>query len=307
MPRIVAHKNGHHSMGQSAYLPPKTPCHHAPKRDILTLRGRETTRPRNPIILNPTGPHKMQIPEGAARTSAIVQGIQIQYPTIFPETCLNDSANYLNSVGVTPEIAAAILQAVLVVENPRNNVANKIRTDVYGPALIDIGYAKDDGTPDWAAAGSAKENISELADDVKAALAENVDISLAQQIVDNYLTAYTPGHPRRSSGSAEVLDPIEAKARELAKDALVDSLASQAFEWNGQQYSGASIHARAASYKAANEKMLAEKEISLTDWLQDKITETVESRPYFKEQAQRMLAEAATASETLSGSGPFSS
>jgi hypothetical protein len=289
--------------------PQKTPCAHAPKHVIITPGSRETIRP--PTQPNPTQDTqiKLQIPQDAARTSATVQGIQIQYPTIFPEDCLNDSADYLQAVGVAPAIAAAILQSVLVVENPRNNVANKIKTDVYGPALVAIGYGQEqeDGTitPDWAAAGSAKENISELADDVKAALAENVNISLAQQIVDNYLTSYIPGHPRRSSGSAEVLDPVEAKARELAKDALAASLAGQAFEWDGQQYSGASIHARAASYKAANEKMLAEKEISLAEWLQDKITETVENRPYFKEQAKRMLAEAAAASDQLDDSGPF--
>lgn len=251
----------------------------------------------------------MRIPENAARTSATVQGIQIQYPIIFPEDCLSDSAEYLQSVGVTPAIAAEVLQSVLVIKNPHNNIAKQIKADVYGPALIDIGYSQEceDGTmiPDWAAAGSAKENITELTDDVKAALANDMDVNLAQQIVDDYLISYTPGHPRRSS--VEVLDPVEVKARELAKDALTISLTSEAFEWNGQQYAGTSIHPRAASYKAANEKMLAEKGISLSEWIQDKIIDTVKSRPYFTEQAKRMLEEAAAASDLLDVNGPFGS
>ena len=55
----------------------------------------------------------------------------------------------------------------------------------------------------------------------------------------------------------------------------------------------------ATTLRLWREKFLAEKGISLADWLSSKIDETVESRPYFRDQARRMLAEAAAASAEL--------
>ena len=259
----------------------------------------------------------MQIPADVARTSATVQGIKVQNPILFPDGCLDASADFFKSIGVQPNVAAAVLQNVLVVENPRNNIAQSVKDQVYGPALVSLGYVQtdEDGNPvsdasgnpipDWAAAGSAKENLSELEDDVKAALAAALDIAKAQELVDEYLAAYIPGQPRRSSGSQEVIDPVENQARKLAREAIGARMANQAFSWDGVQYSGVSLSARAKSYKAADAKMQAEKETSLADWLEEKVSDTVENRPYFTEQAKRMLDEAAQAAGELEDSSIF--
>lgn len=246
----------------------------------------------------------MKIPANSPTTSATVQGIAIKLPTLFNEDSLSGSADFFDSIGVSPAVAAAILQSVLVVENPRNNIAQAIRAEVYGPALISLGYSTTapDGTvsANWEAAGSKTGNISDLDEDVRSELVQLIDTGKAQEIVDNYLLAYVPGQPRtRSASTGEVLDPVESKARELAKAAIAAKLATTSFTWGGTSFAGISIQARAASYKAANEKFLAEQSISLSDWLSSKIDETVESRPYFRDQARRMLAEAAAASAEL--------
>lgn len=55
----------------------------------------------------------MKIPANSPTTSATVQGIAIKLPTLFNEDSLSGSADFFDSIGVSPAVAAAILQSVL--------------------------------------------------------------------------------------------------------------------------------------------------------------------------------------------------
>lgn len=212
----------------------------------------------------------MQFTDSTPRTSAVYQGFKIQVPQIFNAENYEDLVTQLQEQKVTPLIASRFLQQTMVLENPRNNVASKIK-DLISDELKSVisqnpeAYltSDDDSAPlakatDDGIILSWDGKIDSIPDDLKRHLIETLSAP-AQAAADAYLREYTPALPRRRGESGPSLDPIEDLAQKNAATGLYASWKDTIWaDHKSTRWQGVKSHDRQNSaHRAANE-MLAE-------------------------------------------------
>lgn len=172
----------------------------------------------------------MKFSSTTPRDSATVQGFKLTIPIIFPTVeTYNDLIALLSSQEIAPSTVSSLLQTIFCIENPRNNIAKKIKDEVIEPVLKatveadpetyltesddepSIVSRNEDGTISYSWNG----RIDSIPDSLKTYLAEHFT-DAAQQVSDDYIESYTPGAPKRRGTTGPSLDPVEDLAQKNA-------------------------------------------------------------------------------------------
>jgi hypothetical protein len=222
----------------------------------------------------------MHFTDSTPRESAVFQGFKLAVPVFFSAATAEEFAEQVALHNIPWPVISSVLQQVVGIEGPRNNVAKSIKEDVILPALTQLvqsdpaRFAEPQGdTPALCTIGedgtitvSWDGKVESLPDEAKAFLAETC-IEQAQSVADAYFKQYVPLQPRKKGVSGPSLDPVEDLARAIFSKSIYASWAEKSFkDLTGKVWTGVKSQERAgSSHQAANAMLAAGKLPSFLD------------------------------------------
>ena len=228
----------------------------------------------------------MNFTKTCSTKTSLVQGIKVSIPVLLDDNDLDPCEAALTAAGLTPAVAAGMINQTFN-ENIVNNTSAEVK------AMIAKLLAEEGGLPSW------DGRLSSLDEEKKAFVYNNINVAEVQAAIDRNVKEYIPG-ARRTTSSAETLDPVDSKAIELARQAVLSKLSVTPFTWEGISYTGVGRTMKAASFKAFDALCKSRFEgRGAHEIIGAKAAELIEESEYFRKEAKRQLEEQSAQADSI--------